>query len=133
MREKAEAVKAERDGLRREVDVLAETLRAMTAGLHERKEQHREERTYVDATAGRARMVATLINPTRAHGGIVLVETTYGDRRDVETLHLDAWRSRVSRMINAGCSSEWLWVEQSIIEALTNVVRYLNAPAERTA
>ena len=86
MREKAEAVKAERDGLRREVDVLAETLRAMTAGLHERKEQHREERSYV-----------------------------------------------VSRMINAGCSSEWLWVEQSIVEALTNVVRYLNAPAERTA
>ena len=129
MREKASDVKAERDALRREADVLREALRALTATGAETFDVYgrSEERSYVDATAGSARMVATLLNPRRAHGGIALVETHYSGRRDVEVILLDAWRSRVSRMIESGCSSAWLFVELDLITKLTRKVESLVA------
>lgn len=123
MREKPSDIKANQDALQREADILRETLRAVTARAPEIGESWAElaystERDYTDATAGPACMVATLLNPRRAHGGIVLVETYYGRKRDLDVITLDDWRSRVSRMITSGCHSAWVYVEDDIISEL---------------
>lgn len=118
MREKAADVLRERDALRRQNDILAEALRVSTS--REYRSCHVESRAYNDATCGAARMDATLINPTRAHGGICLVETYYhGERRrDVEAILLDDWRIRVRRIVESGGSSAWLMAELDICEAM---------------
>lgn len=123
MREKLSDIKANRDALQWEANILRETLRAVTARASEIGENWAEhaystERSYTDATAGPARMVATLLNPHRAHGGIVLVETFYGRKRDLDVIALDDWRLRVSRMLESGCHSAWVYVEDDIISEL---------------
>jgi hypothetical protein len=84
-------VLAQRDALRQRESLLEEALRA----TRRRESAAYVSNAYGDPMYGRVTLEATLINPKRAHGGIVILDTRYrdsrGERHDIDVRYLDEW------------------------------------------
>jgi hypothetical protein len=126
-REKMADVLAQRDALRRRESLLEEALRA----TRRREAAEIVSCAYNDTSVGRVSLQATLVNPNRAHGGIVILDTRYvdsrGERHDVDVRYLEDWHAYY-RADGITHGPAW-YAEQTLAYRLMDEARRIQATA----